>query len=133
MSEEKKQLTYADAGVDIDAGNRAVELMKDSVRASYRPEVIGDLGGGVGTKLKFAFLTNNHSTIGQDAVAMCVNDILVQGAEPLFFLDYIAVDKVDSQPEGGGHRQRRGGRLPGKRLCPDRRRDRGDARFLRKR
>ena len=88
MSEEKKQLTYADAGVDIDAGNRAVELMKDSVRASYRPEVIGDLGGfgglfaldtkkykepilvsgtdGVGTKLKFAFLTNNHSTIGQD-------------------------------------------------------------------
>ena len=119
MSEEKKQLTYADAGVDIDAGNRAVELMKDSVRASYRPEVIGDLGGfgglfaldtkkykepvlvsgtdGVGTKLKFAFLTNNHSTIGQDAVAMCVNDILVQGAEPLFFLDYIAVDKVDSQ------------------------------------
>lgn len=120
MSEEtRKQLTYADAGVDIDAGNKAVELMKDSVRASYRPEVIGDLGGfgglfaldtkkykepvlvsgtdGVGTKLKFAFLMDNHSTIGQDAVAMCVNDILVQGAEPLFFLDYIAVDKVDSQ------------------------------------
>ena len=116
---EKKVLTYADAGVDIDAGNRAVELMKDSVRASYRPEVIGDLGGfgglfaldtkkykepvlvsgtdGVGTKLKFAFMTNKHDTIGQDAVAMCVNDILVQGAEPLFFLDYIAVDKVDSQ------------------------------------
>ena len=119
MDEHKKGLTYADAGVDIDAGNKAVELMKDSVRASYRPEVIGDLGGfgglfaldtkkyrdpvlvsgtdGVGTKLKLAFLMNRHDTIGQDAVAMCVNDILVQGAEPLFFLDYIAVDKVDSQ------------------------------------
>ena len=119
MSEKKKNLTYADAGVDIDAGNKAVELMKDSVRATYRPEVIGDLGGfgglfalniakykepvlvsgtdGVGTKLKLAFMMNRHDTIGQDAVAMCVNDILVQGAEPLFFLDYIAVDKVDSQ------------------------------------
>ena len=119
MSEEKKQLTYADAGVDIDAGNKAVELMKDSVRATYRSEVIGDLGGfgglfalntgkykepvlvsgtdGVGTKLKLAFMADKHDTIGQDAVAMCVNDILVQGAEPLFFLDYIAVDKVDSQ------------------------------------
>ena len=119
MSEEKKQLTYADAGVDIDAGNKAVELMKDSVRATYRPEVIGDLGGfgglfalnsgkykepvlvsgtdGVGTKLKLAFMADKHDTTGQDAVAMCVNDILVQGAEPLFFLDYIAVDKVDSQ------------------------------------
>ena len=119
MSEEKKQLTYADAGVDIDAGNKAVELMKDSVRATYRPEVIGDLGGfgglfalntkkyeepvlvsgtdGVGTKLKLAFMADKHDTIGQDAVAMCVNDILVQGAEPLFFLDYIAVDKVDSE------------------------------------
>lgn len=119
MSEEKKQLTYADAGVDIDAGNKAVELMKDSVRATYRPEVIGDLGGfgglfalntakykepvlvsgtdGVGTKLKLAFMADKHDTIGQDAVAMCVNDILVLGAEPLFFLDYIAVDKVDSE------------------------------------
>ena len=116
MSEQsKKQMTYADAGVDIDAGNRAVELMKESVRATYRPEVIGDLGGfgglfalnsgkyqepilvsgtdGVGTKLKLAFMANKHNTIGQDAVAMCVNDILVQGAEPLFFLDYIACGK----------------------------------------
>ncbi len=115
---EKKAITYADAGVDIDAGNKAVELMKSSVQATYRPEVMGDLGGfgglfalqtkykepvlvsgtdGVGTKLKLAFLMDKHDTIGQDAVAMCVNDILVQGAEPLFFLDYIAVDKVNSQ------------------------------------
>ena len=115
---EKKVITYADAGVNIDAGNKAVELMKDSVRATYRPEVIGDLGGfgglfalgskyqdpvlvsgtdGVGTKLKIAFMMDRHDTIGQDAVAMCVNDILVQGAEPLFFLDYIATAKVESQ------------------------------------
>ena len=116
MSEQsKKQMTYADAGVDIDAGNRAVELMKESVRATYRPEVIGDLGGfgglfalnsgkyqepilvsgtdGVGTKLKLAFMANKHNTIGQDAVAMCVNDIIAAGAEPLYFLDYIATGK----------------------------------------
>lgn len=119
MNDEKEVLTYADAGVDIDAGNKAVELMKDSVRSTYRSEVLGDLGGfgglfalnvkkykepilvsgtdGVGTKLKLAFMMDKHDTIGQDVVAMCVNDILVQGAEPLFFLDYIAVDKVDSQ------------------------------------
>ena len=108
------QLTYKDSGVDIDAGNESVRLIKDSVRATYRPEVLGDLGGfgglfalknydepilvsgtdGVGTKLKIAFLLNKHDTIGQDAVAMCVNDILVQGAEPLFFLDYLAVGKL---------------------------------------
>ena len=118
MSEEKKQLTYADAGVDIDAGNKAVELMKDSVKATYRPEVLGDLGGfgglfamstkykepvlvsgtdGVGTKLRLAFILDKHDTIGQDAVAMCVNDILVQGAEPLFFLDYLAVGKLEPE------------------------------------
>ena len=109
------KLTYRDAGVDIDAGNRSVKLIKDSVRATYRPEVLGDLGGfgglfalgrykepvlvsgtdGVGTKLRLAFALNKHDTIGQDAVAMCVNDILVQGAEPLFFLDYLAVGKLD--------------------------------------
>ncbi len=111
-----KKLTYRDAGVDIDAGNYSVQLIKDSVRATYRPEVLGDLGGfgglfalnaakykepvlvsgtdGVGTKLKLAFLLDKHDTIGQDAVAMCVNDILVQGAEPLFFLDYLAVGKL---------------------------------------
>jgi phosphoribosylformylglycinamidine cyclo-ligase len=107
-------LTYKDAGVDIDAGNASVELIKESVRSTYRSEVLGDLGGfgglfalkkynepilisgtdGVGTKLKIAFMLNKHDTIGQDAVAMCVNDILVQGAEPLFFLDYLAVGKL---------------------------------------
>ncbi|WP_319404319.1 phosphoribosylformylglycinamidine cyclo-ligase [uncultured Anaeromusa sp.] len=119
MSEMKKNapsLTYRDAGVDIDAGNEAVQRMKAHVRSTYRPEVLGDIGGfgglfalntgkyrepvlvsgtdGVGTKLRLAFLMDKHDTIGQDAVAMCVNDILVQGAEPLFFLDYLAVAKV---------------------------------------
>lgn len=114
----EKKLTYRDAGVDIDAGNLSVKLIKDSVKATYRPEVLGDLGGfgglfamstkykepvlvsgtdGVGTKLRLAFILDKHDTIGQDAVAMCVNDILVQGAEPLFFLDYLAVGKLDPE------------------------------------
>lgn len=115
----EEKMTYADAGVDIDAGNYSVKLIKDSVKATYRPEVLGDLGGfgglfalnsgkykepvlvsgtdGVGTKLKLAFMLDKHDTIGQDAVAMCVNDILVQGAEPLFFLDYLAVGKLDPE------------------------------------
>lgn len=117
MLSNKKGLTYADAGVDIDAGNKAVELMKDSVKATYRPEVLGDLGGfgglfslmnsnikkpilvsgtdGVGTKLRLAIMMNKHDTVGQDCVAMSINDVLVQGAKPLFFLDYIAVGKLD--------------------------------------
>ena len=112
-----ERMTYRDAGVDIDAGNESVSLIKDAVRATYRSEVMGDLGGfgglfalntkdykepvlvsgtdGVGTKLRLAFLLNKHDTIGQDAVAMCVNDILVQGAEPLFFLHYLAVGKLE--------------------------------------
>ena len=110
-----EKMTYKDSGVDIDAGNESVKLIKDVVKSTYREEVLGDLGGfgglfalkkydepilisgtdGVGTKLKIAFLLDKHDTIGQDAVAMCVNDILVQGAEPLFFLDYLAVGKLN--------------------------------------
>ena len=115
----EEKLTYREAGVDIDAGNYSVKLIKDSVKATYRPEVLGDLGGfgglfalnsgkykepvlvsgtdGVGTKLRLAFMLDKLGTIGQDAVAMCVNDILVQGAEPLFFLDYLAVGKLDPE------------------------------------
>lgn len=108
---------YKQAGVDIAAGNEAVERMKKHVRRTFRPEVLTDLGGfgalfqlnnkkyeepvlvsgtdGVGTKLMLAFAADKHDTIGIDAVAMCVNDIVVQGAEPLFFLDYLACGKVD--------------------------------------
>ena len=115
MCSNKTSLTYRDAGVDIDAGNRAVELMKESVKRTYTPGVVGDLGGfgglyslaghamsdpmlvsgtdGVGTKLRLAIMMDKHDTIGQDCVAMSVNDILVQGATPLFFLDYIACGK----------------------------------------
>ena len=107
---------YKKAGVDIAAGNEAVERMKKHVKKTFRPEVLTDLGGfgglfglnkdkyeepvlvsgtdGVGTKLKLAFMMDKHDTIGVDAVAMCVNDIIVQGAEPLFFLDYLACGKV---------------------------------------
>lgn len=116
MNKKKKGLTYADAGVDIDAGEREVELIKDSVRSTYTSGVIGDLGGfgglyslkgdltadpvlvsgtdGVGTKLRLAIDMDIHDTIGQDCVAMSVNDVLVQGARPLFFLDYIATGKL---------------------------------------
>ncbi len=108
--------TYRDAGVDIDAGDEFVERIKPHVRATFRPEVMTDLGGfgglfrfqanryqdpvlvsgtdGVGTKLKIAFLMDKHDTVGIDLVAMCVNDIAVSGAEPLFFLDYFATGKL---------------------------------------
>ena len=109
-------LTYRDAGVDIDAGNNLVERIKSHVARTKRPEVMGGLGGfaglcalptgytnpvlvsctdGVGTKLKLAFQTNKHNTVGIDLVAMSVNDLVVSGAEPLFFLDYFAVGKLD--------------------------------------
>jgi phosphoribosylformylglycinamidine cyclo-ligase len=108
--------TYRDAGVDIDAGDEFVDRISPLVRSTFRPEVLTDLGGfgglfklqahryaepvlvsgtdGVGTKLKIAFLTDRHDTVGIDLVAMCVNDIVVSGAEPLFFLDYFATGKL---------------------------------------
>ncbi len=112
-----EEVTYASAGVDTAEGARAVDAIKATVKETYRPEVIGDIGGfgglfsiaaaktmedpilvsgtdGVGTKLKLAQMVGVHNTVGIDLVAMCVNDILATGAEPLFFLDYMAVGKL---------------------------------------
>src|SRR5262245_58768156 len=110
-------ITYRDAGVDIDAGDALVERIKPHVKRTLRPEVLGGLGGfgalfevpvgrfrepvlvsgtdGVGTKLRLAMEIDQHDTIGIDLVAMCANDIVVQGAEPLFFLDYYATGHLD--------------------------------------
>lgn len=112
----KEQITYKDAGVDIEAGYEAVKKMRSAVKSTFNAGVLADIGGfgglfaldkeayeepvlvsgtdGVGTKLRLAFLQDKHDTIGIDAVAMCVNDIVVQGAKPLFFLDYLAVGKL---------------------------------------
>jgi phosphoribosylformylglycinamidine cyclo-ligase len=121
MAEKERGLTYAQAGVDIDAGNRMVDLIKPLVRATARPGADAEIGGfgglfdlkragfkdpvlvaandGVGTKVKIAIETGRHDTIGIDLVAMSVNDLVVQGAEPLFFLDYYACGKLE--PEVG--------------------------------
>jgi len=114
---DTKPITYRDAGVDIDAGDELVERIKPAVKRSMRPEVLGGLGGfgalvevplhrfrqpvmvsgtdGVGTKLRLAIETGRHDTIGIDLVAMCANDVVVQGAEPLFFLDYYATGRLE--------------------------------------
>jgi len=115
-SAKSNSLTYRDAGVDMDAGDRLVENIKPFAKRTMRPEVLNGIGGfgalveiskkyrepvlvsgtdGVGTKLKLAFELNRHDTVGIDLVGMSVNDILVQGAEPLFFLDYFACGKLD--------------------------------------
>lgn len=117
----KKRLTYKQAGVDIEAGADLVEAVKEMARSTFRPEVLTEIGGfgglfsfdarkysrpvlvsstdGVGTKLKIAQMMDEHDTVGIDLVAMCANDVVVQGAEPLFFLDYLAVGKLTPKRE----------------------------------
>ncbi len=119
-NESTQGMTYAQAGVDTAEGARAVDAIKDAVHSTYRPEVIGDIGGfgglfslaaakgmedpilvsgtdGVGTKLRLAQIVGKHDTVGIDLVAMCANDVLATGAEPLFFLDYLAIGKLRAE------------------------------------
>ena len=151
MSDSRKPLTYADAGVDIDIGNRLVDRIRPLARATRRAGADAELGGfgglfdvkaagfidpilvaandGVGTKVKVAIESARYDTIGVDLVAMCVNDIVVQGAEPLFFLDYFASARLDEDVVTSG-RQGNRGRVRRSGLRPDRRRDGGNARSL---
>ncbi len=144
-------MDYKDAGVDVEAGYAAVKLMKSHVARTLTPNVIGDLGSfgglyslqglagndsvlvagtdGVGTKLKLAFALNKHNTVGIDCVAMCANDVVCQGAKPLFFLDYIATGSRRS-PAGSGYCGWGGGGLRAGGLRHHRRRNRGDAGLL---
>ena len=116
-----KKTSYRDAGVDVDKGNEFVRAIKPLVESTFRPEVFSKIGGfagcvslsverfkkpilvsstdGVGTKLKIAFMMDRHDTVGIDLVAMCVNDVVVTGAKPLFLLDYLATSRLD--PEKG--------------------------------
>src|SRR6059058_1011540 len=118
-----KSITYSDAGVSIDAANRAVERIKESARRTFNARTLSEIGSfggmfdgafpsmqqpvlvasadGVGTKLKIAFATGIHNTVGRDLVNHCINDILVQGARPLFFLDYIATGKLAPETVAG--------------------------------
>src|SRR6056297_3641014 len=116
---KKEKLTYKDSGVDIEAGYKSVNMIKKHVKSTFTDGVLSDIGGfggmfslgkenmdepvlvsgtdGVGTKLMVAFKADKHDTIGQDAVAMCVNDVVCQGAKPLFFLDYVATGKINPE------------------------------------
>ena len=144
-------MDYKASGVDIDAGNETVRRIRGLARSTFTPNVLSDIGSfgglfrfttgsfqdpvlvssadGVGTKLRVAFLAGKHDTVGEDLVNHCVNDILVQGAEPLFFLDYLRHRPTVS----GGRRVGRdghGARVPREPLRAPRRRDRGDAWLL---
>src|SRR6056297_728785 len=116
---KKEKLTYKDSGVDIEAGYKSVDMIKKHVKSTFTDGVLSDIGGfggmfslgkekmeepvlvsgtdGVGTKLMVAFKADKHDSIGQDAVAMCVNDVVCQGAKPLFFLDYVATGKINPE------------------------------------
>ena len=144
-------ITYKDAGVDVERGYEAVRRMKQHVAATFDENVLGGLGSfggfysienadvdkpvlvagtdGVGTKLKLAFLMDKHDTVGIDCVAMCVNDVVCQGAKPLIFLDYIATGYLDPA-EGRADCRGRGGRMQTGGLRIDRRRDGRNAGFL---
>ena len=148
---DSNQIRYRDAGVDIDEADRAVSAIKKMARRTFTPGVLTDIGcfgasyqlsgwkkpvlvssaDGVGTKVKVAFTTGRHDTVGEDLVNHCVNDIAVQGARPLFFLDYFAIGKLDGRGRCGGRLRTRPG-LRAQRLRLDRRRDRRDAGALRR-